>query len=65
MGASGWVHIDVERIMRETDAAFLVRLTHEWGGDQIWLPKSQVSDGGNYSEGDVDLTMSITEWIAG
>lgn len=61
MSASNWVHLDVERIERETDAAFLLLLE---GGELVWVPKSQVSEPGDYSAGDENLTVSVTEWIA-
>lgn len=57
----GWVHIDVAEILRETDKAFKVRLE---SGEEYWLPKSQISDADDYNEGDVNATMSITQWIA-
>lgn len=60
MGASGYVHLDVDEIKRETDKAFLVVID----GEEVWLPKSQVSNSDDYSEGDVDCCMSITEWLA-
>lgn len=62
MGASNWVHLDVEEIVRETDKAFLVRLED---GEEVWLPKGQVADADDYKEGDTNCTLSISEWIAG
>jgi hypothetical protein len=58
----GWVHLEVEEILKETDNAFLLIL-RDWEGE-FWIPKSQVSDSGDYEEGDVDCTISVTEWIA-
>lgn len=60
-GASGWLHLDVDRIVRETEAAFLVDIKD---GEQTWLPKSQVKNPGDYNQGDTNVTISITEWIA-
>lgn len=60
MGASGWVHVEVERVIRETDAAFKVLIDDE----EVWLPKSQIADADDYKPGDTNCTMSITEWIA-
>lgn len=60
MSASRWIHIDVDRIIRETDAAFLIEID----GDEIWLPKSQIADVDDYNAGIEDCVMSITEWIA-
>jgi hypothetical protein len=57
---SGWVHLDVDEVKRETDKAFLVVID----GDEHWLPKSQISDPGDYSEGDENVSMSVTEFIA-
>jgi hypothetical protein len=34
-------------------------------GDEHWIPFSQISDYEDYSEGDVNCTISITRWIAG
>ncbi len=56
-----WVHIEVAEILRETDSAFKVKLE---SGDEHWLPKSQIADADDYDAGDVNATMSITEWIA-
>ena len=61
MGASNWVHINVESILRETSAAFLVELED---GTQLWIPKSQMADPDDYKEGMGDCVISITEWLA-
>ena len=60
MGASNWIHLDVEEIKAETDAAFLIVLDD----GEYWIPKSQISDPEDYEKGDTDVSMSITEWIA-
>lgn len=60
MGFSSWVHLDVERIVKETAAAFLLQLEDR----QVWVPKSVVSDAENYEEGDEDCTVSVAEWFA-
>ncbi len=60
MSASNWVHIHVDKILKETDKAFLCEID----GEEIWLPISQVADSGDYSEGDEDLSMSITSFLA-
>lgn len=54
------VHLDVERIKKETEKAFLVTID----GEDYWLPKSQISDADDYCDGDQDVTLSITEWLA-
>ncbi len=59
--AQEWVHLDVELIVRETDKAFLLRLED---GREEWVPFSQISDPGDYSEGDEDCCISVTQWLA-
>lgn len=61
MVASRWIHLDVERIERETDRAFKLILDD---GEEVWMPKSQVSDPDDYQEGDTNVSMSVTDWIA-
>lgn len=61
VSASDYVHLDVEEVLRETDKALHVLLE---GGEEVWLPKSQVKDAGDYRPGDRGCTMSITEWLA-
>lgn len=61
MSFSRWIHIDVEAITKETDKAFLCVID----GDEYWLPKSQIADADDYEEGDENVSMSITEFIAG
>lgn len=58
---SNWVHIEVAEIKRETDKAFLCVLED---GEEVWLPFSCIADAEDYSAGDQDCTMSITEWLA-
>lgn len=60
MGSSGYVHIQVDIIIRETDKAFLV----EVGDNQHWIPKSQIASADDYDVGDRNITVSITEYIA-
>lgn len=55
------LRLDVEKIVRETDAAFLLRLEE---GDEVWVPKSQISDPDDYQQGDEDCTVSVSEWFA-
>ena len=61
MSNSNWVHLDVDKIVHETDSAFLLRLQD---GEEIWMPKSQIDNPDIYQTGDEDLTISVTEWIA-
>jgi len=56
-----WVHLDVEEIVHETDRALLLRLA---GGEEVWVPRSQVADHEDYQTGDVDCTVSVSEWFA-
>lgn len=60
MGATSWVHITVDKIVKETENAFLFEID----GEQEWFPKSQVCDPETYEEGDKDCSVSVTEWIA-
>ena len=59
--ASNYVHLDVEEIVRETEAAFLLRLE---SGEEVWMPKSQIADWNELLEGDQNCTVSVTEFIA-
>ncbi len=61
VGQSNYVSVKVDFIERETDRAFLV--LHQ--GQKIWIPKSQVANADDYEAGLRDLTLSVTEWIAG
>lgn len=61
MGSGNYVHVQIKKILKETDKSFLVRF-HD--GEEVWLPKSQIADWEDYNEGDHDVSMSITEWIA-
>ncbi len=60
MSKSGYVHVEFEQILQETDAAFLITIQDE----DVWLPKSQIANPEDYTEGDAGGTISITEWIA-
>ena len=63
MGASNYVHIEVTKILVETEKAFQLEIV---GCEKnVWMPKSQIADPDDYDEGDVDVMMSVTEWIAG
>jgi hypothetical protein len=59
MGQSNWVHLDDCEIKRETEKAFLI----EYEGEELWLPKSVLSEADNYEVGDV-VTLSVQEWWA-
>lgn len=61
MSASNYVHLDVQRILKETDRAFLLLLDDD---EELWVPKSVISDEGDYNEGDANCTISIQQWFA-
>ena len=61
MSEDRWVHLDVVKVVRETQKAFLLRLE---SGEEYWIPFSQISDADDYSEGDENCVISVTEWIA-
>lgn len=56
-----YVHLEVELITKATGKAFLLVLED---GEQVWMPFSQIADVDDYAEGDEDVTISVTEWIA-
>ncbi len=68
MGASGFTHIEVKEIKHETKDAFLLVITKaddtELDDWIEWIPKSQITDVGDYTYGDKNVTMSVTDWIA-
>ncbi len=57
-----WVHLDILLIKKETDKAFLCVI--DGAEEDVWIPKSQCSDPDDYAEGDTNLTLSVTEFIA-
>lgn len=60
MSNSNYVLVYVDKIIKETDKAFLCKI----GDEEVWLPFSQVADYDDYEEDDEDLEISVTEWIA-
>jgi hypothetical protein len=62
MSASRWIHLDNVTVKKKTDRAFLLVLDDD---EEYWIPISQVSDADDYEEGDEDVSISISEWIAG
>lgn len=58
---SNHVYVQVDRIAKETEKAFLCVIE----GEEVWLPKSQIPDADDYMEGDEDIEIAITEWLAG
>lgn len=63
MPSGDWVHLDVKKIVTETDKAFLLQL-EDPDLDDLWVPKSQVADAEDYGAGDRDCTVSVTDWWA-
>lgn len=60
MPQSNFVHLEGCDVLKMTGNAMLIRYEDE----KLWLPLSQVSDPDVLEEGDRDVTVSITEWIA-
>lgn len=60
MSHGGYVHVRVDKIKRVTEKALLAVIEDE----EVWIPLSQISDEEDYDEGDSDVTLSVTEWIA-
>lgn len=62
MGASNWVYIVVDEVLRETDKAFLLKI----GDEETWMPRSQIApeDEEGMRAGDSDFEIGISEWIA-
>jgi hypothetical protein len=64
MPEKDWVYIDVEAIVAETDKAFLLMMDSDVD-EKHWVPKSQMADPDNYSQGAEDLEdVAISRWIA-
>lgn len=55
-----WVDVQVEYVVRQTDLAFLFRVD----GVEVWVPKSQLRWPEDYSVGDHDVAVTMSEWIA-
>lgn len=63
MSASGYVHLDVDLIVRETTKAFLLRLEDD-DHTEVWVPKSMIADCGDYEVNDHHCTVSVRSWFA-
>lgn len=61
MPESSYRHLPVEMIVQETDKAFLI--TSDLIEGTYWIPKSQIADVEDYKKGDVNVTISVTEWF--
>lgn len=57
-----WIEVSFENVKRITEKAILFEIE----GVDVWIPLSQISpvDRDQYSEGDADGSVSISEWIA-
>ncbi len=62
MSASRYVTVKVAKILKETDKALLCLLVED--NREEWIPFSQIADYEDYDEGDADLEISVTAWIA-
>ncbi len=60
MGASSWVHVRVDAVLRVTERAALLDVN----GEEVWVPLSQVADAADLSAGPGERTVSVTEWVA-
>lgn len=60
MSASNYVHLEDVTIVKATDKAFLI----EYDDERHWIPLSQVANPDDYEQGDEDVSISVTEWIA-
>jgi hypothetical protein len=54
------VMIQVEEVRRETDLALLFVVD----GEEVWVPKSQIEESDEISEGDEDIEVNVAEWFA-
>ena len=63
MSASGYVHLEDCQILSVTPKAIYI----DYEGLAMWIPISQIADGEDhkFERGDKNVTVSITEWIAG
>src|ERR1035438_4741837 len=63
-----YVHVEVSKILQETDKAFLLVMTKlndvELDDWDVWVPRSVIADHEDYDKDDTDVTMSIMEKFA-
>lgn len=62
MGFSNWTYVTVTEVKAETDKAFLFEI----GGEEYWIPKSQISqeDIKDIEVGMAETDIAITDFIA-
>ena len=53
--------VEVEEVLKETPMALLVKLE---SGEDIWIPKSQISDDSEVWKADQIGKLVIPEWLA-
>lgn len=65
MSQSGYVHLEGCTVVKVIEKAILICIDPDYSTEEIWIPRSQIADhGDNLDEGDVGVTVSITEYIA-
>ncbi len=60
MGASDFVYVKAEKIKAVTDKAVLATID----GEDHWIPLSQLGDPERYRQGDTEITLDLTPWMA-
>jgi hypothetical protein len=60
MGQSNWVWLEGCRVKKITAAAILI----EYDDEEHWIPISQIDQPDRLEQGDEDITIGVTEWIA-
>ena len=58
MHTNGYLQLEVEEIVKETDTAFLLRFHN---GDEEWVLKSDVASPINYELGDRNVTLLLRD----
>lgn len=61
---SRYVEVEVDTILKETDAAFLLGLDVDGEDMEVWVPRSVVHEPDTYNEGDEEVVMEIQRWFA-
>lgn len=65
MTQSRYVYLENSNVLKKTDKAILVSFSIDDEEQEEWFPLSQVEDNGDHLEdGDEDVTVGITHWIA-
>jgi hypothetical protein len=55
-----WVPVVADEVLKETERSFLLLID----GEEIWIPKSQVNNPDVIGQGELDVEIEVTEWIA-